>query len=217
MQSDKSTGRPESANQERCGRNADGFAVGFTLVELLVVIAIIGTLVGLLLPAVQAARESARTTTCSNKLRQLALGVVNCESAKRWYPANGNNPSYGSSGVPFSFLPEILPFIEEQAVHDRIYPLLISGTVVPHATAPVNLRTLALESLRCPSDLVGGPDSDASGEPTNYRCSTGDIFMPDRAARRGPFGGPDGVFARGIAVVRQQDGDRRSLENRPAG
>jgi len=172
-------------DQGRCGRGAHGFTPGFTLVELLVVIAIIGTLVGLLLPAVQLARESARTSACGNKLRQLALGVINCESVKRWYPANGNNPSYGSGGVAFSFLPEILPFIEEQAIHDQIYPALTSGTLAPNA---VSLRGLALASLRCPSDLVGGPDSDSSGEPTNYFCSTGDMFLPDRAARRGPFG-----------------------------
>ena len=180
MRSDTSTNRPESADQKRYGRAAHGCTLGFTLVELLAVIAIIGTLVGLLLPAVQSARESARTTACANKLRQLAIGVINSEQAKRWYPANGTNPSYNNT---FSFLPETLPFIEEQAVYDKIYPLMIAASAPNAAT----FRGIAVAAFRCPSDAVER-DSDLSGEPTNYRCSIGDIFDANRAARRGPFG-----------------------------
>ena len=59
---------------------------GFTLVELLVVIAIIGILVALLLPAIQAAREAARRSSCTNNLKNLGLAVLNYEQRKRSFP-----------------------------------------------------------------------------------------------------------------------------------
>jgi prepilin-type N-terminal cleavage/methylation domain-containing protein/prepilin-type processing-associated H-X9-DG protein len=66
--------------------NADQQNRGFTLVELLVVIAILGILIALLLPAVQAAREAARRSSCTNNLKQVGLAILNFESARKKFP-----------------------------------------------------------------------------------------------------------------------------------
>jgi len=51
-------------------------ARAFTLVELLIVVAVIGVLVALLLPVLGMARESARSTQCQNKLKQMGLALM---------------------------------------------------------------------------------------------------------------------------------------------
>jgi prepilin-type N-terminal cleavage/methylation domain-containing protein/prepilin-type processing-associated H-X9-DG protein len=101
----------------------------FTLVELLVVIAIIGTLVGLLLPAVQAARESARRSSCTNNMKQLALALHNIHDAKGKLPfaANSCDTRYTGTWTPQnSTYPtrtwnvDIMPFIEMADVYGKL-------------------------------------------------------------------------------------------------
>jgi type II secretory pathway pseudopilin PulG len=112
-------------------------------VELLVVIAIIGVLVALLLPAVQAAREAARRTQCMNQVRQFGLAILNLENAHKIFPNGGIEPwpdiaKYSSNGKPWgperqglSWAFQILPYLEENAVHDL-------DTTVEIARSPQN-------------------------------------------------------------------------------
>jgi prepilin-type N-terminal cleavage/methylation domain-containing protein len=127
---------------------------GFTLVELLVVIAIIGLLVALLLPAVQAARESARRSTCSNKLRQIVLATHNINDTHRALPPLAGTFPEGSTnrGTVFYYL---LPFIEQANFYNSTADAtgrFLASNIVPGSSPPVRAYGVPIPSYICPSD-----------------------------------------------------------------
>jgi prepilin-type N-terminal cleavage/methylation domain-containing protein/prepilin-type processing-associated H-X9-DG protein len=85
----------------RIGRDSaaaqTGFAnPGFTLIELLVVIAIVAVLASLLFPALSRAKQRAGAATCTNNLRQVAVGLaLYCDTYQETFPAPGSASVYG--------------------------------------------------------------------------------------------------------------------------
>jgi len=151
---------------------------GFTLIELLVVIAIIGVLVGLLLPAVQQARESARRSSCTNQLKQLALALHNYANSQKKFPAgtqSANNvtgyptnwcKSYSANEARASWTVLILPFLEQTAMYDSASfdSRFTSSSNVPGLSGNDTLFHRPNPSFWCPSDINSAADSNR----TNY-------------------------------------------------
>jgi len=172
---------------------------GFTLVELLVVIAIIGVLIALLLPAVQSAREAARRSACQSNLKQVGLGILTHESAKKAFPAGtsvfrydtaGGTGGDGANKAGWAWGTFILPYIEQAPLYDRINPQanrlnLVLGASLSGPAANTALgRALAVlqtpvQAYRCPSDIYPAPTrkGDVSNQkdvaPSSYAAAAG--------------------------------------------
>ena len=129
----------------------------FTLVELLVVIAIIGVLVALLLPAVQAAREAARRSQCSNNLRQIGLAFQNHHDVLSIFPDGGENwdpvawPRKMVNGSPatapnqnWGWGYQILPYIEQSAVWSAATDADVRGATIKSYFCPSRRKAMTI-------------------------------------------------------------------------
>ena len=145
----------------------------FTLVELLVVIAIIGILVALLLPAVQAAREAARRSQCTNNMRQMGIALLNHHDSKKHFPEgvhipDVNVPAHGPAAFGWGGL--ILPYLEETNLGSQYQRSIVTSggktlkfpdynweTAVGTGGQPraADLSATSVSTFICPSDVMG--------------------------------------------------------------
>ena len=177
-------------------------AAGFTLVELLVVIAIIGILVAMLLPAVQAAREAARRGTCQSHLRQFAIAMQTHHEQFGRFPTGGwsylwtGDADRGSGrDQPGGWLYNVLPYVEESAVHDmgkglsgsplsdakRQAAAQMAQTIVGIAYCP-SRRAAALYPFTSSKPIVNAEPS-AFAMKTDYAASAGDLVTNNEGPR----------------------------------
>ena len=165
----------------------------FTLVELLVVIAIIGILIALLLPAVQAAREAARRSQCSNNLKQYGLGLHNYHDTMKVFPPSGNGTTADWNMYPWiGWQVRVLPYMEQAPLFQAVQSWSQQQpTQVRYGDAPIGPGGLtARESIttpysRCPSDTFNAFDS--GWAQSTYTGSLGSQLVTSNDANCQPY------------------------------
>ncbi len=158
-------------------------SAGVSLLELLIVLAIIAVLMALTLVAVQHSRTAARRRICQTNLQQISLALRTFVELKHRFPDPAPKGSAGGWSI------ELLPFLEETNLHDR---LMANPSLSPGRGSPLLGQRPAVFS--CPSGYED--DSEVEGIPAaqytfvppvnrarlgrTFHCQVGDLPTDSR-------------------------------------
>jgi type II secretory pathway pseudopilin PulG len=153
------------------------------------VIAIIGVLIALLLPAVQAAREAARRSQCSNNLRQLGIAIHNFHDANNNLPSGmkkihtHTTPALSTNQHKFGTLLRLCPYMEQQPLYEAF---VAKTDAISYENWPSIAVGKTLRGLVCPSSSGEIPIA-AIGNTgrNNYNVVYGDIVVKGSVANAG--------------------------------
>jgi len=197
---------------------------GYSLVELLVCLAVVSILSALLLPAVQTARESARLTTCRNRVSQLAKAMIRHEAAFGHFPSGGWSPIWlgvaerpSDQSQPGGWTFGILPYAEELATRDLVdgaTSLTAPSVYQALATTPVGVFVCPSRRSAAPIPVVGaGPFSTAVASRITLTRAT----RSDYAANGGSVGNCPPISALKKVTGAVANGTKIAISHAPPG
>lgn len=133
---------------------------GYTLVETLVTIAVVGTLSSMLLPALQAARESARMSSCRHNISQVSKAMLTHESRLGHFPSGGWSPLWlgtadrpSGPGQPGGWAFSLLPYTGQLDAYDALAGLTPATAADTYRRA----ASVAQPLFACPARRAARP------------------------------------------------------------
>ena len=153
-------------------------------------VGIIALLAAMLFPAIQMVRESARRTTCTNSVRQLAIASLNFEANHGRLPLGVSNPSSVNPYRGMTWIAQLLPYLDQSPMWER------AKQDYQHNPRPIGNHVgfqTVLPVVGCPSDPVSGQ--------THFTRGRYLVACTDYLGVHGTnYQAGDGVFGSGMVI-----------------